>query len=131
MLGDRLNLKEMCAKFDVTTRTLRYYEYIELIFPEKEGRTRYYGPTEFARMELILRGKRWGFSLEEIRQWLEMYDKENQKTQLETLMEMADRQLIEMETRYQQLGKTLEELRELKRRTAERLEDARSTGKAS
>lgn len=131
MPGDRLNLKEMCAKFDVTTRTLRYYEYIELIFPEKEGRTRYYGPTEFARMELILRGKRWGFSLEEIRQWLEMYDKENQQNQLETLMEMVDRQLIEMELRYKQVADTLEELRELKMRTAERLANARITGKAS
>nr|WP_325253899.1 MerR family DNA-binding transcriptional regulator [Amylibacter sp.] len=131
MPGDRLNLKEMCAKFDVTTRTLRYYEYIELIFPEKEGRTRYYGPTEFARMELILRGKRWGFSLEEIRQWLEMYDKENQQNQLETLMDMVDRQLIEMELRYKQVADTLEELRELKMRTAERLANARITGKAS
>lgn len=131
MPGDRLNLKEMCAKFDVTTRTLRYYEYIELIFPEKEGRTRYYGPTEFARMELILRGKRWGFSLEEIRQWLEMYNKENQQNQLETLMEMVDRQLIEMELRYQQVADTLDELRELKMRTTERLANARITGKAS
>ncbi|MDR6263838.1 MULTISPECIES: MerR family DNA-binding transcriptional regulator [Rhodobacterales] len=131
MPGDRLNLKEMCAKFDVTTRTLRYYEYIELIFPEKEGRTRYYGPTEFARMELILRGKRWGFSLEEIRQWLEMYDKENQQNQLETLMDMVDRQLIEMEARYKQVAETLEELRELKMRTTERLANARITGKAS
>lgn len=131
MPGDRLNLKEMCAKFDVTTRTLRYYEYIELIFPEKEGRTRYYGPTEFARMELILRGKRWGFSLEEIRQWLEMYDKENQQNQLEALMEMADRQLVELEDRYAQLAVTLEELRELRTRTEERLINARRTGKAS
>lgn len=131
MPGDRLNLKEMCAKFEVTTRTLRYYEYIELIFPEKEGRTRYYGPTEFARMELILRGKRWGFSLEEIRQWLEMYDKENQQNQLETLMDMVDRQLIEMEARYKQVAETLEELRELKMRTTERLANARITGKAS
>ncbi|GGA15079.1 MerR family transcriptional regulator [Neptunicoccus cionae] len=131
MPGDRLNLKEMCAKFDVTTRTLRYYEYIELIFPEKEGRTRFYGPTEFARMELILRGKRWGFSLEEIRQWLEMYDKENQQNQLEALMEMADRQLVELEDRYAQLAVTLDELRELRTRTEERLETARRTGKAS
>ncbi len=131
MPGDRLNLKEMCAKFDVTTRTLRYYEYIELIFPEKEGRTRFYGPTEFARMELILRGKRWGFSLEEIRQWLEMYDKENQQNQLEALMEMADRQLVELEERYAQLAVTLDELRELRARTEERLQHARITGKAS
>ena len=68
--ANRLNLKEMCAKFDVTPRTLRYYEYIELLSPQKEGRTRFYTPREVARMTLILRGRRFGFSLEEIRQWL-------------------------------------------------------------
>ena len=44
MTEKRLSFKEMCAKFDVTPRTLRYYEYIELLTPEKEGRARFYGP---------------------------------------------------------------------------------------
>ena len=69
----RLSFKDMCAKFDVTPRTLRYYEYIELLAPEKDGRARHYGPREVARMTLILRGRRFGFSLEEIRQWLLIY----------------------------------------------------------
>lgn len=125
MPGDRLTLKEMCSKFDVTTRTLRYYEYIELLFPEKEGRTRYYGSTEFARMELILRGKRWGFSLEEIRQWLGMYDKEDQSTQLETLLEMAQRQLVTLESQYTELGETLVDLREMRDRTLDRIKNAK------
>ena len=56
----------MCEKFDVTPRTLRYYEYIELLSPEKDGRARFYGSREVARMTLILRGRRFGFSLEEI-----------------------------------------------------------------
>ena len=60
----RLTFKEMCAKFDVTPRTLRYYEYIELLSPDREGRTRFYGPRERARMELILRGRSFGFALE-------------------------------------------------------------------
>lgn len=63
MSDDRLTFKEMCAKFDVTPRTLRYYEYIELLSPEKEGRSRFYTPREVARMTLILRGRRFGFSL--------------------------------------------------------------------
>ena len=125
MPGDRLTLKEMCSKFNVTTRTLRYYEYIELLFPEKEGRTRYYGSTEFARMELILRGKRWGFSLEEIRQWLEMYDKEDQSTQLETLLEMAQRQLGALESQYEELGETLIDLREMRDRTLDRIKNVK------
>ena len=67
MASDRLTFKEMCAKFDVTPRTLRYYEYIELLHPERDGRSRIYGAREIARMKLILRGRKWGFALEEIR----------------------------------------------------------------
>ena len=52
----RLSFKEMCAKFDVTPRTLRYYEYIELLAPEREGRSRSTA-REIARMTLILRGR--------------------------------------------------------------------------
>ena len=70
MAATRLTFKEACERFDVTPRTLRYYEYIELLEPEKEGRSRFYGPREIARITLILRGRRFGFSLEEIRQWL-------------------------------------------------------------
>ena len=77
----RLSFKEMCAKFDVTPRTLRYYEYIELLFPEREGRARFYGPREIARMTLILRGRRFGFSLEEIRQWLLVYRQKGTRPQ--------------------------------------------------
>ena len=57
MTDKRLNFKEMCAEFDVTPRTLRYYEYIELLHPEREGRSRSYGAREIARMKLIMRGR--------------------------------------------------------------------------
>ena len=67
MPEDRLTFKEMCAAFEVTPRTLRYYEYIELLQPEREGRARYYSPRESARMKLILRGRKFGFALEDIR----------------------------------------------------------------
>ena len=63
MSDPTLSFKEMCARFDVTPRTLRYYEYIELLAPERVGRSRYYGPRDTARMTLILRGRRFGFSL--------------------------------------------------------------------
>lgn len=88
-----LGFKEMCARFDVTPRTLRYYEYIELLDPRKEGRTRFYGPREIARMTLILRGRRFGFSLEEIRQWLELYESHGTRNQYRVWIELADRQL--------------------------------------
>ncbi len=91
-----LTFKEMCAKFDVTPRTLRYYEYIELLAPQKVGRARLYSPREVARMTLILRGRRFGFSLEEIRQWLLVYQQKGTKAQLEEWVRLADRQLAEL-----------------------------------
>ena len=60
MTETRLSFKEMCERFEVTPRTLRYYEYIELLAPEKDGRARFYGPREVARLKLILRGRRFG-----------------------------------------------------------------------
>ena len=62
MSDARLSFKEMCAEFDVTPRTLRYYEYIELLQPDREGRSRFYGPREVARMKLIMRGRRFGIT---------------------------------------------------------------------
>ena len=116
MAEERLTLKEMCARYDVTPRTLRYYEYIELLQPEKEGRTRFYGPKEFARMTLILRGRRWGFSLEEIRQWLEMYEDHGEREQMETWVEYSGKQLEELESRREQLDETIAELRAMRER---------------
>jgi DNA-binding transcriptional MerR regulator len=118
MTETRLSFKEMCAKFDVTPRTLRYYEYIELLFPEKEGRARFYGPREVARMKLILRGRRFGFSLEEIRQWLLIYGKKGERPQLEAWLQLADRQLVELDRQRSELEATIADLRAL-RETAE------------
>jgi DNA-binding transcriptional MerR regulator len=97
MSDTRLSFKDMCARFDVTPRTLRYYEYIELLRPEKDGRARWYGAREVARMTLILRGRRFGFSLEEIRQWLEIYQKQGTSAQLAAFVAMADRQMAELD----------------------------------
>lgn len=114
----RLSFKEMCARFDVTPRTLRHYEYIELLFPEREGRARFYGPREVARMTLILRGRRWGFALEEIRQWLEMYDADPQGgAQRKAWLALADRQLAELRQRRAELDEIIEELQSVRDRT--------------
>ena len=110
----RLSFKEMCEKFDVTPRTLRYYEYIELLSPEKDGRARFYGPREVARMTLILRGRRFGFSLEEIRQWLLIYRQKGTKPQLQALLLLIDRQLVELERQQAELAGSIAELRALR-----------------
>ncbi len=118
----RLSFKEMCAKFDVTPRTLRYYEYIELLFPEKEGRSRFYGPREIARMKLILRGRRFGFSLEEIRQWLLIYGKKGERPQLEAWLQLADRQLGELDRQRAELDTTIADLKALRATAVEEMD---------
>lgn len=121
MSDTRLSFKEMCAKFDVTPRTLRYYEYIELLQPEKEGRARFYGPREVARMTLILRGRRFGFSLEEIRQWLLIYRQKGTRPQLETWLQLADRQLSALETQIADLLAAKEDLLALRNTAVDEL----------
>jgi len=122
MSEERLSFKEMCTRFDVTPRTLRYYEYIELLAPEKEGRSRFFGPREVARMTLIMRGRRWGFSLEEIRQWLEIYENKGTEAQYATFIELADRQLDALTEERRRLDATIEELRAQRAAVARDLE---------
>lgn len=112
----------MCAKFDVTPRTLRYYEYIELLSPEREGRSRFYHPRELARMKLIMRGRKFGFSLEDIRQWLDLYDTSGKnRTQMEAWIELADAQMGELESRREQIDEAISELQALRDQVAKGL----------
>ena len=121
MPDTRLSFKEMCVRFAVTPRTLRYYEYIELLAPEKEGRSRYYGPREVARLTLILRGRRFGFSLEEIRQWLLIYRQKGTRSQLQAWLSLADRQLAELDRQKLDLESGIADLRSLRDTAAEEI----------
>lgn len=115
MTETKQSLQQMCVEFDVTPRTLRYYEYIELLTPERDGRKRLYGARERARLTLILRGRRFGFSLEEIRQWLELYDiEDNQTTQFREWIDMSTRQIDELESRKLELEGAIDELKRLR-----------------
>jgi DNA-binding transcriptional MerR regulator len=120
-MTESLNFKEMCARFEVTPRTLRYYEYIELLSPAKEGRARFYGPREVARMTLILRGRRFGFSLEEIRQWLEIYENEGTEAQMKAMIELSDRQLASLAKERSELDTVIEDLQKLRDQVAKSL----------
>ena len=111
MDDERLTFKEMCAAFDVTPRTLRYYEYIELLQPHREGRSRFYGPRERARMKLILRGRNLGFSLAEVRRIMELYDAEpGELGQLDYLLERIAARRAELLEKRQQIDDVLAEL---------------------
>ena len=114
----RLTFKEMCARFDVTPRTLRYYEYIELLQPERDGRARFYSAREVARMTLILRGRRFGFALEDIRQWLLIYEGEGERAQMEAWIALATGQLEVLRSQRAELDATIADLESLRESTA-------------
>jgi DNA-binding transcriptional MerR regulator len=108
-----MTIRQMCDAFGVTPRTLRFYESKELLFPIREGQKRLFTRRDRARLKLILRGKRFGFSLEEIRQLLDLYyEDDQQRTQLLRTYELAKARLAEMERQRDELNDAIEELRE-------------------
>ena len=112
-MTDQMTIREMCEAFDVTPRTLRFYEAKELIFPYRDGQKRLYSKRDRARLKLILRGKRFGFSLEEIRQLLDLYHMgDSQQTQLQRTYETALAHLKAMEAQRDELNEAIEELRD-------------------
>lgn len=113
MTADTLNIREMCDAFDVTPRTLRFYEAKELLFPVREGQKRLFTKRDRARLKLILRGKRFGFSLEEIRQLLDLYHMDDgQEAQLSKTYELAERHLADMQAQKSELEEAISELQE-------------------
>jgi len=110
---EQLSFKEMCAHFEVTPRTLRYYEYIELLQPERDGRSRLYNPRDVARMTLIMRGRRFGFSLEELRQWLMIYDKEGNEAQMRAWVPIAQGKLVELQKQQKEISEAVLDLSEM------------------
>lgn len=113
MTEKTMTIREMCEAFDVTPRTLRFYEAKELLFPIREGQKRLFTPRDRARLKLILRGKRFGFSLEEIRQLLDLYHVGDQQlTQLSRTYEIAQDRLADMERQREELTEAIEDLKE-------------------
>ena len=107
------NIREMCDQFNVTPRTLRFYESKELLFPTRQGQKRLFTKRCRGRLKLILRGKRFGFSLEDIRQLLEMYDMgDKQQTQLLRTYELAKNKLKDLEDQRDKIEETITELRQ-------------------
>lgn len=113
MTYDMMTIRQMCDAFDVTARTLRFYEAKELLFPIREGQKRLFTRRDRARLKLILRGKRFGFSLEEIRQLLDLYDMgDQQHTQLKRSVEVARERLGDLVSRRDELNGAITELTE-------------------
>ncbi|WP_444667243.1 MerR family transcriptional regulator [Cereibacter changlensis] len=111
MTRDVLTIREMCEAFEVTPRTLRFYESKELLFPIRDGTRRLFTRRDRARLKLILRGKRFGFSLEDIRQLLDLYDRDgSQEVQLMRTYEVARARLAQMEAQRAELDEAITEL---------------------
>ncbi|WP_204113806.1 MerR family transcriptional regulator [Shimia biformata] len=113
MTEPTMTIREMCDAYDVTPRTLRFYEAKELLFPIREGQKRLFTKRDRARLKLILRGKRFGFSLEEIRQLLDLYDMgDQQATQLHRTYEIAQQRLKDMIEQRDELNEAIADLTE-------------------
>lgn len=110
-------IREIADEFDVTHRTVRHYEELGLITPERRGTTRVYHRRDRTRLALILRGKRLGFPLEEIRTIIDLYDRPRGKaSQLEYVLSQIDERRTDLEQRRRDLEDALTELAEFERR---------------
>jgi DNA-binding transcriptional MerR regulator len=111
---EKTNISEICKKFNITPRTLRFYESKELLFPIRIGQKRIFTRRDQARLKLILQGKRFGFSLEDIRQLLNLYDiGDQQTTQLAKTYELAAQRLEIMESQRDELTLAIDDLKNM------------------
>lgn len=107
-------ITDLATEFGVTTRAIRFYEAKGLLDPRRAGVNRVYSVRDRARLLLILRGKRLGFSLALVKKYLDLYDADpTHKTQIETLLRGARQRIGELETQRQDLELTIEELHEI------------------
>lgn len=110
--GCGFTIGDLAAEFDLTPRTIRYYEGQGLLAPARDGTRRIYGSRDRARLTLICRGKRLGFSLAEIRDFLDLYDADDtQVEQVRYLMGRARDRIAALERQLRDVQDTLGDLR--------------------
>lgn len=126
---DRLaTIGELAAAYGITTRTIRFYEAKGLISPARKGVARAYGRRDRARLKLILRGKNLGFSLEDITEFLSLYDTDpSQIAQTRLLLAKVDGHIQDLENKRKDIERTLKDLKEIRSQCVEHLE---ASGKA-
>jgi DNA-binding transcriptional MerR regulator len=110
--AELMTIREMCDAYNVTPRTLRFYEAKELLAPVRTGTKRLFTRRDRARLKLILRGKRFGFSLEDIRQTLDLYDRDgSDEAQRRRACELAYERLAVMEAQRAELDVAIADLK--------------------
>jgi len=115
-------ISDLSEEFDITSRTLRYYEEQDVLSPEREGNRRVYSRKDRGRLKMILRGKRLGFSLQEIRNIIEMYDTDTGNTgQLKLFLETIREHIGMLEMQIEDIDLTISELRRFEQQCEEDL----------
>ena len=131
-LADRLyTIGELADELEVTTRAIRFYEAKGLIAPARRGVARSYSRRDRARLMLILRGKNLGFTLEEIAQYLKLYDADPaQVAQTQMLLAHIETAIEDLQAKRADLDRTLKELREIRAQCVEHLQRKAPSGRA-
>lgn len=120
---DTYTIGDLASEFDITTRAIRFYEAKGLITPTRVRGTRIYSRRERARLILILRGKRVGYKLDDIREYLDLYNSDStQLTQLTFVQQRMADSIAELEAKERDIRISLEELRDMKKAVDERIE---------
>ena len=123
---DLFAIADLAREFGISTRAIRFYEAKGLLTPERVGSTRVFRRRDRARLILILRGKRLGFSLRDISEYLSLYEADRtQRAQVNLLVEMVDRRVVMLEQQLADLQTTIGELREIRKLASERLAQAK------
>ncbi|MGR3542166.1 MAG: MerR family transcriptional regulator [Hasllibacter sp.] len=113
MTSEVMTIRQMCEAYEVTPPTLRFYEAKELLSPIREGQRRLFTKRDRARLKLILRGKRFGFSLEQIRQLLDLYGVDRTNTvQVREAVVAARERLAAMQAQRDELGEAIADLQD-------------------
>ncbi|WDR04867.1 MerR family DNA-binding protein [Devosia rhodophyticola] len=120
---DLFAIADLAKEFGISTRAIRFYESKGLLSPERLGATRVFRRRDRARLILILRGKRLGFSLRDISDYLSLYDA-NRDQQVNLLVDMVDERLGSLERQMVDLQTTIEELRQIRKLASERIAKA-------
>lgn len=119
-MSETFGIAELAREFDITNRAVRFYEDKGLISPRRDGQRRVYSARDFVRLRLIMRGKRLGFSLIEIRQLIDLYDVDkSEKTQLRHFIEKIDERKSQLRQQQQDITDTLTELSRLEKNCRE------------
>ena len=123
------SIGELAKEFDITPRSIRFYEEQDLLSPERTGQTRIYCNKDRVRLKLILRGKRLGFSLAEIKNLFELYDSNaNSMLQLEAMLQMTEQKRAILRQQLDDIQMLMNELDDVEKRCRDELADLQKRG---